>query len=238
MGVAALVLGILGTLFSLTGWLFWVGVPMSVIALVLGVLGRKSLVNEGRPTGVATAGMVLGIIGTSIGLLIFAVCASCWKKANDLGKEIQAQAAKQQAEHKLPPGPPAKLGEAITFPGDSTWTVTAAHDRGHKLGAATTAGRFVEVDLQVTNLTKKEDSILDLPSVVDAQGRELKPYEQSASLLPPGAKDLAMAPLPPSIAKSFVEIYEVPADATGLAFKARALEPFGDTKLVDLGLAK
>lgn len=237
MAVAALVLGILGTLFSLTGWLFWIGVPLSVIALVLGILARKSAANEGRPTGMPTAGMVLGIIGTAIGLLIFAMCASCFKRANDLARQVQDEAQKQEHARALPAGPAAKLGEPVKF-ADSTWTVTGARDRGAKIGAATTAGRFIEVAFTITNETKKQDSILDLPPLVDSQGRELKPYEQSASLIPDGAKDLAMAPLPPSIAKSFVEIYEVPADARGLEFKARALAPFGDTKLVDLALAK
>lgn len=241
MPVAALVLGILGTLFSLTGWLFWIGVPLSAIALVLGILGRKQAANEGRPTGMATAGMVLGIIGTALGLLVFAACASCMKKMNDVGKQLQAQAEKAQKERAVS-GPPARLGEPVTFAGDSTWTVTAAEDRGQKLagpgGPATTTGRFVQVSFTITNLTKKQDSILDLPAVVDAQGRELKPYERSAGYLPAGAHDLAMAPLPPSLPRSFVEIYEVPADATDLAFKARALQPFGATRLVALGLPR
>ena len=240
MAVAALVLGILGTLFSLTGWFFWIGVPLSVIALILGIVGRKQAANEGRPTGMATAGLVLGIIGAALGLLVFVACASCMKKMNDVGKQIQAQADKANREHAAPAGPPAALGQPVTFAGDSSWVVTAAEDRGKKLagagGAATTAGRFVQVSFTVTNLGKKQDSLLDLPAVVDAQGRELKPYEQSARFIPAGAHDLAMAPLPPSLPRSFVEIYEVPADATGLAFKARALAPFGDTKLVALGL--
>lgn len=242
MAVAALVLGILGTLFSLTGWLFWIGVPLSVVALVLGILGRKQAANEGRGTGMATAGLVLGIIGAALGLLVFVACASCMKKLNDVGKQIQAEAVKAQKEHPTAKGPPAHLGEPVTFPGDSTWVVTAASDRGAKLagagGTATTPGRFVQVAFTITNLSKKQDALLDLPALVDAQGRELAPYPQSAQLIPAGAHDLAMAPLPPSLPKAFVEIYEVPADATGLALKTRALAPFGDTKLVALGLAK
>ncbi|MDB4966923.1 MAG: hypothetical protein JWN44_2612 [Myxococcales bacterium] len=242
MGVAALVLGIIGTLFSLNWLTVWVGVPLSVIALVLGILGRKQAVTDGKPSGTATAGMVLGIVGTAIGALIFAACASCMAGVSALGKEASKQIEKEKKLHpSLPAGPAGKLGDPISF-ADSTWVVAAARDRGGKLAgagdSAATAGRFVEVRFSVTNLTKKEDSLLDLPAVVDAQGREFKPFERSSSFLPAGARGLAMAPLPPSLAKEFVEIYEVPADAGALRFKTRALEPFGETKLVDLALAK
>ena len=90
--------------------------------------------------------------------------------------------------------------------------------------------------MKITNNGQKEDSILDLPALVDAQGREFKPWERSSSFLPAGGRDLAMAPLPPSIEKEFVEIYEVPADAHRLKLRARALAPLGDTRLVDLGM--
>jgi uncharacterized membrane protein YeaQ/YmgE (transglycosylase-associated protein family) len=246
MGVAALVLGIIGTLFSLNWITVWVGVPMSIIALVLGILARKQLTKDAKPTGMATAGMVLGIVGTAIGALIFAACASCMAGVSALGKEAQKQIEKEKKLHPAgsgtaASGPAAKLGETVSF-ADSTWVVGAARDRGGKLtgagDSASTAGRFVEVRFSVTNLTKKEDSLLDLPALVDAQGREFKPFERSSSFLPPGARDLAMAPLPPSLAKEFVEIYELPADAGALKFKTRALEPFGETKLVDLALSK
>ena len=241
MGVAALVLGIIGTLLSLNWITVWVGVPMSIVALVLGILGRKQAVTDGKPSGTATAGMVLGIVGTAIGALIFAACASCMAGVSAIGKEAAKQAEKDKQARAVAAGPAATLGDTIPF-ADSTWVVAAARDRGAKLGGkgdgATTAGKFVEVRFSVTNLTKKEDSLLDLPVVVDAQGREYKPFERSSSFIPAGARDLVMAPLPPSLAKEFVEIYEVPADAGALKFKARALEAFGETKLVDLPLSK
>ena len=74
MGVAALVLGIIGTLFSLIPMLFWVGIPIALIALILGIVGRKAAVTNNQPTGVATAGMVLGIIGLVIGVIMWVVC--------------------------------------------------------------------------------------------------------------------------------------------------------------------
>lgn len=243
MGVAALVLGIIGTLGSLTISGSIIGLPLSIIALVLGILGRKQATNAQQPTGMATAGMVLGIIGTVIGALIFALCASCFAGVGagmkEAAKEIE-KAQKEQQAKQAASGTPAKIGESVKFAGDSTWVVTSARDRGKKLTAngehATTDGKFVEVSMKITNNGQKEDSLLDLPALVDATGREFKPWEKSSSFIPTGARDLAMAPLPPSLAKEFVEIYEVPADATGLKFKARALAAFGDTRFVDLGL--
>ena len=244
MGVAALVLGIIGTLGSLTISGAIIGLPLSIIALVLGVLGRKQATNAQQPTGLATAGMVLGIIGTVLGALIFALCASCFAGVGagmkEAAKEIEKAQKEQQSKQQAALGSAVKIGETVSFTGDSTWVVTNARDRGKKLAAggehATTDGRFIEVDIKITNKGQKEDSILDLPALVDATGREFKPWEKSSSFIGANARDLAMAPLPPSMPKEFVEIYEVPADATGLKFKARALAAFGDTRFVDLGL--
>jgi hypothetical protein len=198
---------------------------------------------DNRPAGTAVAGMVLGIIGTSIGLLIFAMCAACAKKMNDISKEIEkdAKTGKFGATKAAPTGPTAKIGETVSFDGDSTWVVTSARDRGKSLKRgdgepATTEGRFVEVTFRITNLGKQEDSLLDLPRIIDDAGRELAPYAEGASFLPPGKKSLMMAPLPPSITKEYTEIYEVPADAKGLMVRVRALEPFGATRMVALGL--
>ena len=101
MAVAALVLGIIGTLFSLNWLTVWVGGPMAIIALVLGILARKSLAAEGKPTGMATAGMVLGIVGTTVALLIFAVCASCAAAVGTAGKQMSKEIEKAAKEAKV-----------------------------------------------------------------------------------------------------------------------------------------
>jgi hypothetical protein len=242
MAVAALVLGILGTLSSLSVIGILPGVLLSVLALVLGILARKQAVNESRPTGMATAGLVLGIVGTAIGALLFAACAACVGGVNKMGREMERE-ARQQEQARLAreaATPPAAIGAPITFT-DSTWTITDVKDRGKSLSAgaapaATTDGHFVQVTFKITNLTQQEESLLGKPVIVDGSGRELRPYVGSASFLPAGAHDLTMAPLPPSMEKEFVEIYDVPAAAQKLRFRARALAPLGDTRLVDLGM--
>jgi hypothetical protein len=62
LGVAALVLGILSLLFILMPYF---GLPMAILALVF---AHKQ--NKANPTGQASAGNVLGIIGTVLNSLV------------------------------------------------------------------------------------------------------------------------------------------------------------------------
>ena len=73
--IAALVLGILSILSSFTiMWvgLGWIGLIIGIVGIVLGVMAKKK-----NPTGMATAGLVLSIIGTVLCALIFIACAAC-----------------------------------------------------------------------------------------------------------------------------------------------------------------
>ena len=70
MAIAGLVLGIVSVVFAFI--YTWIGLIAGVIAIVLSVKGRKIEVKK----GMATAGLVLGIIGTSISG-IFIACALC-----------------------------------------------------------------------------------------------------------------------------------------------------------------
>lgn len=62
-GVASLVLGIISTL---TVMFWYVTIPTSILAIVLGV---KSIKRAGSKTG--KAGMILGIVGLSLFMLIY-----------------------------------------------------------------------------------------------------------------------------------------------------------------------
>jgi hypothetical protein len=61
MGIAALVLGILGTLVGFVPLLFWPALFLSIIGLALGAFGLKSR------KGVSIAGIVLSLIGLTVG---------------------------------------------------------------------------------------------------------------------------------------------------------------------------
>ena len=69
MGVAGFVTGLLSLL---AGWLFVpVGVVLGLLGVVLGGVGRARARREGSPTGLATAGIVLGALG-------LVVCVALW----------------------------------------------------------------------------------------------------------------------------------------------------------------
>jgi hypothetical protein len=69
MGVASLVLGIIGLIISLIPFLGQYALVLTIFAVVLGALGRRSLQGkgQGQGKGLATAGLALGLIGTALG---------------------------------------------------------------------------------------------------------------------------------------------------------------------------
>jgi len=82
VAVAALVLGIIGTVLALipgVGW--YAGIALGLIAIILGVLGRKAAAAENRPTGSATAGMVLGVVALVLSIAMWVLCSIMVSKA-------------------------------------------------------------------------------------------------------------------------------------------------------------
>jgi hypothetical protein len=128
----------------------------------------------------------------------------------------------------------AKIGEQVKFD-DSQWEVVSAKSLGTDVQGITgnkkTAGKFVKVEFKVTNLS----SILDHPKLLDDKDREFGPMDDQMLYIPDPERTITLESLPPSMLKRFSAIYELPADATGLKFQARALSAFGDKKKVVLG---
>ena len=88
--IAALVLGILSILSSFTiMWLGlgWIGLILGIVGIVMGVMAKKK-----NPTGMATAGLVLSIIGTVLCAIFFIACVSCigavGMTASELGSSL------------------------------------------------------------------------------------------------------------------------------------------------------
>lgn len=135
----------------------------------------------------------------------------------------------------------AAIGDIVTL-ADSEWTVVEAKMKGKTLASnkqfqepAHTDGKFVYVKFKIKNLTNKEDRILDHPKLIDGKGREFGVYDSATFYIKDGEKTLAMEALPPSMAKQFAAIYEVPDDASDFSFQARALSAFGGKKNIALG---
>ncbi len=72
LAIASLVLGIVSIVFSFIA-LYWIGIIVGIVGIVLGVMAKKK-----NPSGMATAGLVLSIIGTALCALVFIACAACF----------------------------------------------------------------------------------------------------------------------------------------------------------------
>ncbi len=83
--ITALVLGCCGVVFCWVGILNIIILACGILGIIFGVKGRqKSIMAYGRPSGLATAGFILGIIGTSIcalGVLSYLSCVACYSCA-------------------------------------------------------------------------------------------------------------------------------------------------------------
>ena len=76
MSIAALVCGILGIIGSAIPVISYFTFVLAILGIVFGVKGRKQSAAAGEPTGLATAGFILGIIGTVTGSLGI-LCVLC-----------------------------------------------------------------------------------------------------------------------------------------------------------------
>ena len=71
--VGGFVCSLVGMILAVIGVCFFIGGPLAAIGLVLSFVGRKHARREGRPEGLATAGLVMGIIGVIAGLIWLAI---------------------------------------------------------------------------------------------------------------------------------------------------------------------
>ena len=78
MALAGLILSIVGLALSFFGgWLSIIALPVSIVGLILAIIGGKQLRAAGQPTGLATAGLVVGIIAVVISGIFFFTCGIC-----------------------------------------------------------------------------------------------------------------------------------------------------------------
>lgn len=78
MAIASLVLGIVSLVFAVLIPGFQIlASPVGIVGIILGAIARKNLAEQNQPTGTATAGLVMSIIGTILGLLLWLACVAC-----------------------------------------------------------------------------------------------------------------------------------------------------------------
>ncbi len=76
--IAALVLGILGIVGSFIPVVCYFTLVCAILGIIFGVKGRKMAAEAGSGSGLATAGLVLGIIGTAFAVVgVICVIAAC-----------------------------------------------------------------------------------------------------------------------------------------------------------------
>ena len=86
---AGFVLSIVGVVFGLLSGIFSiVGLPIAIVGLCLAVSGGKALKRNEQPTGIATAGLVLGIIAVVFTTIAFFTCGICILCAGAAGAEL------------------------------------------------------------------------------------------------------------------------------------------------------
>ncbi len=78
LSVAALVCGVLGIVGSWIPVVKYFTTVLAVLGLIFGVMGRqKSTAVHGKASGMATAGLVLGVIGVAFALLGLICTVAC-----------------------------------------------------------------------------------------------------------------------------------------------------------------
>jgi hypothetical protein len=118
MGMAALILGIASILLS---WIPGLGILLGLVAIPLGFVGRRRLLEEGRSSGVAIGGAVIGIIGVVVSSSITVACVACYglfsgaepqtesqqvESGMDWAEQAAQELAKQQPNEATPPTTP------------------------------------------------------------------------------------------------------------------------------------
>ena len=71
LGIISLVMAVFGALFlGIFGYI--IAILTGIVGIILSVMGKKK-----QPSGAATAGFVLSLIGLILGALFFLACAIC-----------------------------------------------------------------------------------------------------------------------------------------------------------------
>ena len=76
--IASMILGIVSLVLFWAGYGALISLACGIIAIVLGSQARKGAENMGiKPNGMATAGLVMGLIGAILSLICFVSCVAC-----------------------------------------------------------------------------------------------------------------------------------------------------------------
>ncbi len=132
-----------------------------------------------------------------------------------------------------------KIGQDVVVDG-VRWKVKSAADLGNRLqrrghlDAKTTPGRFIRVDIEVENLRKEPATFLSR-DLFDAKGRRYNTLSDAMWYFDENTVFL-LENINPNIPTSFIQVYEVAADAKGFGVEISSLRFWGRLEaVVELG---
>ncbi|MBR5714718.1 MAG: DUF4190 domain-containing protein, partial [Clostridia bacterium] len=91
ISIAALVCGIVGIVGAWFPVICYFALIIAIVGIVLGAIGMKKAKENNEPTGLATAGLVLGIIGTALAVIGVICIVACTVAANAAGSQYLDQ---------------------------------------------------------------------------------------------------------------------------------------------------
>ncbi len=77
MGIAGLILGILGIIFSFIPGINWLGIILAIVGLILSIVGLVTSKRNGQSNGPAVAGIVLCSISIVLSIIVTVACVAC-----------------------------------------------------------------------------------------------------------------------------------------------------------------
>lgn len=192
LGTTALVLGIVGIIFAIIPFLFWLGGVLGLLALIFGIIG-SSRAGKGLATnkGMAVTGLVLGVVSIVVSIAWTVVIATAVK---DVADEIEKAGGLPTAASSAKPGSgstaaptdapteaPAdngsgalKFGEAFAYEDGVKVTVSKpeAHTPdGFAVGYTKGKHKAFQVTVTIANGSKEAiDVTAALPNASDASG--------------------------------------------------------------------
>ncbi|MFE5486815.1 DUF4190 domain-containing protein [Streptomyces sp. NPDC056527] len=134
LGVTALVLGIVGLLFAVFPFSFWLGGILGVLALIFGIIGH-SRGRNGQATnkGMALTGLILGAVSIVVSIVWLIVVVTAVKDiADDIDEEIKKQ-EKATAAPAEPGAEPTEAEPTETAPAALKFGQTFAYEDGIKV---------------------------------------------------------------------------------------------------------
>ncbi|MGW2019113.1 DUF4190 domain-containing protein [Streptomyces sp. NPDC001927] len=189
LGVTALVLGLVGLLFGVFPFTFWLGAILGIMALIFGIIGHgKARRGEATNKGMALSGIILGAVAivASIAWLLVVVVA-----VNDVKNDIDEEIAKQDKASSAPTTPgatsepepeptetaPAALKFGQTFTYEDGIKVTVSKPRAYQpdqFAAGHTKGnKAFQVTVTIVNGSKETLDVTGaLVDASDAEGAQ------------------------------------------------------------------